>query len=213
MIDMDKIEKIRQEFKELYARIDECIDTLIKARLNKDTNGEGKSLFQMEGLMVGTQQLLCWTLDTLLEEPDKSLEEEISRTYHNGSVADTSDLDHNSYENIARHFAQWGAEHAKKEETPANADLEEAAWDCVLDSVDVNNPVLLPKYKELLQYLFIAGAEWQKEQMMKEAVEGTIICYNDETYSVVSCCFDNKEHHHRSGDKVRIIVCKKEDEK
>lgn len=42
--------------------------------------------------------------------------------------------------------------------------LEEAAWDCVLDSVDVNNPVLLPKYKELLTYLFIAGAEWQRKQ-------------------------------------------------
>lgn len=48
------------------------------------------------------------------DEPDKSLDEEISRTYHNGSVADTSDLDHNTYENIARHFAEWGAEHLKK---------------------------------------------------------------------------------------------------
>lgn len=73
---MDKIEKIRQESEELYARIDECIDTLIKARLNKDTEGEGKSLFQMEGLMVGTQQFLCWISDTLEEEPNKSLEEE-----------------------------------------------------------------------------------------------------------------------------------------
>ena len=45
--------------------------------------------------------------------------------------------------------------------------LEEAAWDCVLDSVDVNNPVLLPKYKELLTYLFKAGAEWGAEHLKR----------------------------------------------
>lgn len=72
---MDKIEKIRQESEELYARIDECIVALIEARLNKDTDGEGKSLFQMERLIVGTQQFLCWISDTLSEEPNKSLEE------------------------------------------------------------------------------------------------------------------------------------------
>ena len=44
------------------------------------------------------------------KQPEQSdgLEEEISRTYHNGSVTDTSDLDHNTYENIARHFYELG---------------------------------------------------------------------------------------------------------
>lgn len=51
-----------------------------------------------------------------------------------------------------------------QEEKKLPEGLEEAAWDCVLDSVDVNNPVLLPKYKELLTYLFIAGAEWMAGQ-------------------------------------------------
>ena len=48
------------------------------------------------------------------QEPSEDLEEEISRTYHNGSITDTDDMDHVSYENIARHFAKWGAEHLKK---------------------------------------------------------------------------------------------------
>lgn len=48
-----------------------------------------------------------------LEQPVEGLEEEISRTYHDGSVADTDDMDHNDYENIARHFAEWGAKNAK----------------------------------------------------------------------------------------------------
>ena len=34
----------------------------------------------------------------------EGLQEEIVRTYHNGSVADTSDIDHVTYENIAEHF-------------------------------------------------------------------------------------------------------------
>lgn len=54
-------------------------------------------------------------------------------------------------------------------------DLEEAAWDCVLDSIDVNNPVLLPKYKELLLYLFITGAKWQKAKMLKDAVDVKVV--------------------------------------
>ena len=58
---------------------------------------------------------------------------------------------------------------------------------------------------------FIAGAGWQKGQMMKDAVEGFIICYNDDTYAVESCCLDNKEHHHPSGDKVKLIIVKQDD--
>lgn len=54
-------------------------------------------------------------------------------------------------------------------EKPVPNDLEEAAWDCVLDSVDVNNQVLLPKYKVLLTSLFIAGAKWQAEQLLKSS--------------------------------------------
>lgn len=48
------------------------------------------------------------------EQPVEGLEEEISRTYHDGSVTDTEDIDHTAYENIARHFAEWGAEHLKR---------------------------------------------------------------------------------------------------
>lgn len=48
------------------------------------------------------------------ESTTEGLEEEISRTYHDGSVTDTDDIDHVAYENIARHFAEWGAEHLKR---------------------------------------------------------------------------------------------------
>ena len=65
----------------------------------------------------------------------------------------------------------------------------------------------------LVVYSSVTGNTKKVAEAFCEAVEGTIICYNDETYSVESCCFDNKEHHHHSGDKVRIIVLPKDDDK
>lgn len=38
----------------------------------------------------------------------EGLKEEINRTYHDGSVADTSDMDHVTYENIAEYFYDLG---------------------------------------------------------------------------------------------------------
>ena len=85
-----------------------------------------------------------------------------------------------------------------------SADLEEAAWDCVLDSVDVNNPVLLPKYKELLTYLFIAGAEWQKEQMMKEAIGGNAYPNDGEIWVDLA----RYGYKFKEGEPCRIIIVK-----
>ena len=51
------------------------------------------------------------------EQPDVDLEKIIGQTYHDGSVADTSDMNHVDYENIARHFYELGKLNAKKEES------------------------------------------------------------------------------------------------
>ncbi len=42
------------------------------------------------------------------EQPEVDLEKEIAQTYRDGSVADTSNMDHIDYENIARHFYGLG---------------------------------------------------------------------------------------------------------
>ena len=133
-------------------------------------------------------------LDTLSEEPDnEDLNDEISRTYHDGSVADTSDLDHVSYENIARHFAKWGAEHLRDTTKMVDESLEEAADDYIGEVVDTAYPGWDWETHDIIE-AFIAGAEWQaekdketiklaedhaylagavneKEQMLKDAVE------------------------------------------
>ena len=49
------------------------------------------------------------------EQPDVDLEKIIGQTYHDGSVADTSDMDLVDYENIALHFYELGL-NARKEE-------------------------------------------------------------------------------------------------
>lgn len=120
-------------------------------------------------------------------------------------------------EETARHFAQRGAEHAKKDEIPVPADLEEAAKEYAKttfkkpysDNPDEEVTIVEPdKYAG-----FISGAKWQKEQMMKEArnhfvhnvlsgndMKKMIEIYNDE----VGC---------KPGNVVRAIIFKKEDEK
>ena len=47
-------------------------------------------------------------------QPEVDLEKEIAQTYRDGSVADTSNMDHIDYENIARHFYELGL-NARKE--------------------------------------------------------------------------------------------------
>lgn len=42
------------------------------------------------------------------EQPEVDIEKIIGQTYHDGSVADTDDMDRVTYENIARHFYELG---------------------------------------------------------------------------------------------------------
>lgn len=49
------------------------------------------------------------------EQMEVNLDKIIEQTYHDGSVADTSDMDHVDYDNIARHFYELGV-NARKEE-------------------------------------------------------------------------------------------------
>lgn len=51
-----------------------------------------------------------------LEVKEINLEKIIEQTYHDRSVTDTSDMDHVSYENIARHFFELGIKAQKGEE-------------------------------------------------------------------------------------------------
>lgn len=90
-------------------------------------------------------------------------------------------------------------------------DLEEAAEDCVWKSIDNNDPTLVPKFIPLLLSLFISGAYWQKEQMLKEAVEGEVYLYHSYNRDATAILVDIPKEN--LGDKVHIIVLPKEDDK
>lgn len=96
-MNMDKIEKIRQEVER---RKNICEGVFER---ESDTYYQGKA--------VAYGELLTF-LNTLSEEPDKSLEEEIDRfedwmeTYNQADYPTSF-----TTRDIARHFAQWGADH------------------------------------------------------------------------------------------------------
>ena len=60
---------------------------------------------------------------------------------------------------------------------------------------------------------FIAGAGWQKNQMLKEAVEADVKTYRDLAAGKSWAEFVVEMPTNNLGDKVRIIILKKEDEK
>lgn len=63
---------------------------------------------------------------------------------------------------------------------------------------------------------FIAGAKWQKEQMLKDAVEGEVcILPGRATYVEEKDNESLKQYlldHFKDGDKVRVIIVKEEEE-
>lgn len=155
-------------------------------------------------------------------ETQKELEEEMKRFidahYHtrfDETLENGNDpLTVFDFEDIARHFAEWGAEHLRDSTKMIDKSLEEAAeefaegeWDGVAVDTDGN-----PLYaQDEIEYAFKAGAEWQKQQMLKDAVEGKIYLGNDYcTYELIASLVGLPRGTYKDGDKVRIIVTKKE---
>ena len=61
---------IIKESKQLYGEINSCITDLVNARIAKDLYSEGRAIFKMEGLLVGTMQHLGCVIDFLEEHTD-----------------------------------------------------------------------------------------------------------------------------------------------
>lgn len=94
--------------------------------------------------------------------------------------------------------AKWADNHPMKPSLPSN--LNKASEEYAFD-------VKAKPFGNLVKEAFKAGAQWQKEQMMKDAVEGTVHNFSS-----------NKPHPtvlvdakgFNQGDKVRIIIIKEE---
>jgi hypothetical protein len=63
-----------------------------------------------------------------------------------------------------------------------------------------------------LEEAFIAGAKWQKQQMMKDAVEGKIYGYDDGSFELIASWLDMpKSPIFKDGDKVKIVIVKSDE--
>ena len=85
------------------------------------------------------------------------------------------------------------------EEEPVSNDLEEAAVEAFKHIVDSDKNNFLEIFK--------AGAEWQKEKMMEDAVDGEI--YFNLDYLQYHINTEPLTHFHH-GDKVKLVIIKKE---
>ena len=113
--------------------------------------------------------------------------------------------------------AQWGKKqteiqiktqsmalpHGCLKKEPVNNDLEEAAsqYPSVICQIS-------PQWKSEVENVFKAGAEWQKEQMMKEAVGAEAIYLNQLGWSITTDI--PIEHLVKNGDKVKVLIIKEE---
>ena len=127
----------------------------------------------------------------------EELEEEIDRLWN--SFADEVEGPHNIfdvYARLARHFAQWGAEHLR----PADG----KKW------------IYEDEYKKDLERLFNDGKQAMKEQMMKEAVEGEVVTTNKYTSVRYLSRYGTFRYFYgigggfQKGDKVKIIIVKED---
>ena len=80
-------EKITSEAQSLYNDIDKCIDKIISARTQHDPQLEGRALFQMEGLMVCTQQFLAWLMEQI-DDSDNAKIVRIEKGFINSATID-----------------------------------------------------------------------------------------------------------------------------
>lgn len=168
---------------------------------------------------------------------DKSLEEEV-KNYFQGYWPGTETVEQCNTDlhftppaiiRLARHFAEWGAEHycelTKKigdsSEIPNHlnvmADYARRQTEELLDVIKKYDDYSDEQIEELrthLMAMFLEGAGWQEKQMMKEAVEGEVYKFGEIAYVKERNNAELTKYlsQFNNGDKVRIIVLKEEEE-
>jgi hypothetical protein len=172
---------------------------------------------------------LLHSLDTIESEKPMNqdeLEKELDRYLH-GEFQQTAGGNFNNYIQVARHFAKWGARYRDltKSGQVTQCVLSEPGQKLVPQELKVasvqiaDNLLSKPRDCALASKAdywngardgVIAGAKWQKDQMMQEATEGRV--RKDSTIGYFE--FSNEQQFRslleqfQDCDKVRIIVIK-----
>lgn len=122
---------ILRESKQLYGEINSCITDIVNARIAKDLYNEGRAIFRMEGLMVGTMQHLGCVID-FLEQGERV-------------VIKGKDI-------VAQLERQ-------KEQKPAGWSEEDwDRYDCIIDVL--KNAISDPRYNEIGHQEIVKAIQW-----------------------------------------------------
>lgn len=175
---------------------------------------------KMKGYILVThfaEELLSFIDSLQQEQPSEDLDADITaylNTHYSDRFKDSKIVDFTTTEafELARHFYELG----KQSREPVNEDLEEAVSEQICIAADKHIKRVVdaaghPGWDWTTQDIadaFKAGAEWQKEQMLKDAVEGYVNYYEDSggilmAEAQVGCPYHN-------GDKVKIIIVKED---
>ena len=190
-IDAELIKSTRS----LYFDIDTCITELIRARTEQNEENEGKALFRMEGLMVATLQQLNCIIDSLQQAQscDTCTNDKGCVTCEDGELWEGKEQ---PCEDLEKYASRAGFDYVD--------DIESKFPGHRWNDHDVEFG-----YRDG----FIAGAEWARKQMLKEAVEATVKRpegYYQGYIEVIKFVDESLQH----GDKVKVIIVPdKEDEK
>lgn len=222
---MDKIARIRQEIERL---MDEYTDIAIDSHYGT---------VNANHVVADLEQLVSF-LDTFSEDPDNDASLEASASYDTQKYTprpsvDIEDVarvqfashakvfdkkrkavfDWEQFKEVAGIFYGFGKKNSLPEESSClkeSDDLEKAAEEYACSWREEGNKGVRELFPKPAYRAFIAGAEWQKQQMLKEAVEGEI----QMRYSGCLCAKTIRainEDKFKFGDKVRIVVLKEEE--
>lgn len=148
------------------------------------------------------------------------IEKELERFISSGEA--TTSIDNSGFQTthidplkIAKHFAQWGAAHlTNKASKIASEDLEKASEEYAYtnwESDDYHEGASEGKPFDAIghtQKCFIDGAQWQREQMMKDAKDATIRMGRAANFIEHSWELGDYLQTFHSGQKVKVIIIK-----
>ena len=202
--------KIKAEIKRLITISNKCLNEYRKYDCINDVHKERKKL-------EAYNEVLSFISN--IEEPSSDdLKKEVKKYISKDAPELWPEIDDYEYTSVplywmydfARHFAEWGTEHTNdKSENPVPNNAEEAAKEYAryhyADTLS----------QELAKNDFLAGSAWKEVRMMKDAVEGEIKDFSfvrEINYASAKIEFDSIPEL-KEGDKVRVIVLPKKNEK
>lgn len=131
-------------------------------------------------------------------KPIEGLEEEMDKFFETMPVLEHENIFEDTFKNIARHFAQWGAERQKEQMMD---EWLKDRYGCFWDGVE-------------------EGKKAMREQMMKEAVEKNGVVWDDEfvkfddgtflDFRDPTLCINPAFVLPKNGEKVKVIVIKED---